>query len=523
MVFGADVTNAFAEAPPPKQGFSIRPDRAFHEWWTIHKGRKPIPHGHVVPILSAMQGHPESPRLWDKHADAILRALGLKPTIHEPCLYSGIINGNRVLFKRQVDDFAIAAPDQRTANVLFDMIDDSLTYPLKRMGLIDMFNGMDILQTRDYVKISVRTYIERIMAKHLASWMTVKDMPDRPTPLPTRTQFIRTFLSAVGDSDEKKQKALAEKMGFGYRNGIGELIYAMITCRPDLSYAVVRSAQYSACPHEQHYNGIKHLLKYLYLTRDDGLYFWRSEPNENLPAIAPPKIHSRAHDLLLDGRPNHSPSDLHAYVDAEWATCPNTRRSMTGMCLRLAGGTVAYKSKLQPTVAMSSTESEFMGASDCGKMLLCVRSIMWDLGIPQSAASLAYEDNDACTAMANSQKPTNRTRHIDIKYHVICEWVERDLIKLERVDTTLNMADHFTKQLGPQLFHRHTDYIMGHVPPQYSSCYQRMLGNLHGKTTKLPDTPPLFLPTLPFPSPRPLAAAAARLVVLWGRVIGSII
>ena len=52
------------------------------------------------------------------------------------------------------------------------------------------------------------------------------------------------------------------------------------------------------------------------------------------------------------------------------------------------------------------------------------------------------------TAMANAQKPTSRTRHMDIWYHVLCEWVERDLIVLERVDTTINEADHFTKLLS---------------------------------------------------------------------------
>jgi hypothetical protein len=72
MIYGADVLNAFAEAPPPKQGIYIHPDRAFHEWWVNHKKRTPIPPGAVIPILSAMQGHPESPRLWEKHADAIL-------------------------------------------------------------------------------------------------------------------------------------------------------------------------------------------------------------------------------------------------------------------------------------------------------------------------------------------------------------------------------------------------------------------------------------------------------------------
>ena len=71
VIFGADVSNAFAEAPPPKQGFYIRPDKAFRAWWA-HKKRPPIPHGHVIPILSAFQGHPEAPRLWEKHADRII-------------------------------------------------------------------------------------------------------------------------------------------------------------------------------------------------------------------------------------------------------------------------------------------------------------------------------------------------------------------------------------------------------------------------------------------------------------------
>lgn len=65
MVFGADVSNAFAEAPAPKQGFYIRPDKAFRDWWENHKHRPPIPKGYVIPVQSAMQGHPESPSLGE--------------------------------------------------------------------------------------------------------------------------------------------------------------------------------------------------------------------------------------------------------------------------------------------------------------------------------------------------------------------------------------------------------------------------------------------------------------------------
>jgi hypothetical protein len=94
-----------------------------------------------------MQGHPELPRLWEKHADAILWELGLTPTVHEPCLYSGIIAGKRVIFKRQVDDFAIATPDKKTADILLDLLGNQLSIPLKRQGHLDMFNGVDVVQT----------------------------------------------------------------------------------------------------------------------------------------------------------------------------------------------------------------------------------------------------------------------------------------------------------------------------------------------------------------------------------------
>eukprot|EP00804_Cyclotella_cryptica_P018024 CCRYP_008312-RA/>CCRYP_008312-RA protein AED:0.60 eAED:0.35 QI:0/-1/0/1/-1/0/1/0/168 len=104
-------------------------------------------------------------------------------------------------------------------------------------------------------------------------------------------------------------------------------------------------------------------------------------------------------------------------------------------------------------------------------MILFIRSILWDLGIPQQAATILYEDNDACTAMANAQKPTARTRHMDIRYFALADWVEHDLMVLERIHTSINLADHMTKVLDRTLFYRHVDYIMGHIPPLYSPCY----------------------------------------------------
>jgi hypothetical protein len=106
-----------------------------------------------------------------------------------------------------------------------------------------------------------------------------------------------------------------------------------------------------------------------------------------------------------------------------------------------------------------------MAACKAGKMSIYICSVLWDLNIPQEAATITYEDNNACTATANAQKPTPRTRHMDIKYFALRDWVEQDLIHLERINTKINLADPFTKTLQCASFHCHVDFILGHVPP----------------------------------------------------------
>lgn len=71
----------------------------------------------------------------------------------------------------------------------------------------------------------------------------------------------------------------------------------------------------------------------------------------DVPAVDSPSIRSREHDILLDGRTTHGPLDLHGNMDSDRAGCPKTRRSMGGGGLRLAGGTVAYKTSLLKTIA----------------------------------------------------------------------------------------------------------------------------------------------------------------------------
>lgn len=156
IVIGADASNAFAEAPPPKAPLYVTIDEAYKEWWRA-KGRGEIPPGSVMQVLHALQGHPESPRLWATMIDGILRKhVGLQPCRHEPCLYAGLFEGQPVLFLRQVDDFAVSCKDPELANKVIDKISEKLSAPMKKLGVVNRYNGVDITQTTDFIKIHLR-------------------------------------------------------------------------------------------------------------------------------------------------------------------------------------------------------------------------------------------------------------------------------------------------------------------------------------------------------------------------------
>jgi hypothetical protein len=151
------------------------------------------------------------------------------------------INDKRIVFMRQVDDFTIAAPDQHTADILLDLLDDQLTMPIKHQGLLNMFNGVDVVQSKHYVKIDCHTYIDKFCAKYLATWMNKVPLSEnRPTPLPNDADWLWNFNTAVRSENTKELANLETSMQMKYHGGVGELIWAMTTCCPDIAFTSVK-------------------------------------------------------------------------------------------------------------------------------------------------------------------------------------------------------------------------------------------------------------------------------------------
>ncbi len=121
----------------------------------------------------------------------------------------------------------------------------------------------------------------------------------------------------MGPLDPKEQQQLATKMEIKYKGGVGELIWAMTTCRPDISFTSVKLSQSNLAPAEHHYHGLKHAIRYIYITCHDGIYFWQTSTCNELPAGPLPTVNSNIKDLLLDGHPQHDADIAVAYSDSD--------------------------------------------------------------------------------------------------------------------------------------------------------------------------------------------------------------
>lgn len=465
QVYGADASNAFAEAPPPKAPLYLKVDQAYRDWYKHRKGKE-LPKDSYVRVQHAIQGHPESPRLWQDHIDQILRNLGYTQMTHEPCIY---VNrradlNEEVYLLRQVDDFALACTDKRIADKLWDEIDSKLNADLKREGLLHRHNGIDIEQTDAYIRITCQTYLNKILEPKV-NILPQHTRKRKPTPMKADHDYIRTLETSPGPTDHAAQQKLEKQMGFKYRAATGELIFAMVTCRPDISHAIIKMTQYNNNPSEVHYKAVLDIYAYLRDTKTKGLTYWKTTKDDSLPT----GIHTGpdAEEYILNLPQEHFvPSSTYGYVDSDWAGDTTTRKSVSGIAFLLAGAVIVYKTLHQKSVALSSTEAEFYALAEAGKIALYIRSILNELGIDQQHATPIFEDNQGCLFMAEARKPTKKTRHIEIRHYAILDWIEQDLINVKKIHTSDNAADTLNKTLSGTLFHRHNDTLMGNRQPQ---------------------------------------------------------
>lgn len=274
-----------------------------------------------------------------------------------------------------------------------------------------------------------------------------RDRKNRTTEI-IQTSYIRQMLDRFGMSDCNPVATPADpnvhltrldpsknKPDEWYRSLVGALLYAAMVTRPDIAYAVQVLGRHLQASGEEHRTAAKRVLRYLKGTMDQGIIYGRRADG----------------NILLLG-----------YSDADWAGDRATRRSTTGYVFVLGGGAICWASKLQPTVALSTAEAEYMAVCSASQEALFQRQLLSDLDFPQQGPTTIYEDNTGAIALAENPVLHQRTKHIDIRYHFVRQHVELGNVALVHVASEDQLADLLTKPLPKPKVEHFRERMLGY-------------------------------------------------------------
>lgn len=139
----------------------------------------------------------------------------------------------------------------------------------------------------------------------------------------------------LGTKLKKNEEVSDEEQKLPYRELVGALTYLSVTTRPDISYTISKLGQFNNCYGIEHWKAAKRVLRYLKGTADSGIIFKKQ--------LGP----------------------VEGFVDADWGGCLEDRKSQTGYLFMLGGGPISWDSRKQKTVALSTTEAEYMAMAEC--------------------------------------------------------------------------------------------------------------------------------------------------------------
>lgn len=301
-----------------------------------------------------------------------------------------------------VDDGLIVGESSNEIKSLLKYLGEK--FEIKEMD-VGCFLGIEIQKREDKsIFVHQSTYAKKVLSKfNMENCNTVS------TPSDTNQQ-MQSF-------DESSAS------NYPYRELIGSLMYLAVGTRPDLAHAVGIASRYLQNPTIVHENAAKRILKYLKKTLNFGILFHSDKT-----------------------------TDLFAYSDADFAGDIDSRRSTTGYVSIFGGGAISWCSERQKSVSLSTTESEYMAASQCVKELVWLKSIFNEI-LGESVLKMGFfMDNQSAIRLIKNPEFHKRSKHIDVRYHFIREKYEENLFDLQYISTKEMVADIFTKSLATQRF-----------------------------------------------------------------------
>ncbi|KAJ9539514.1 hypothetical protein OSB04_032247 [Centaurea solstitialis] len=388
---------------------------------------------HVCRLRKPLYGLKQAPRAWYHRFAVYLSSLGFLSSKTDTSLFTYHRGSDTIYLILYVDDIILTASSPTLISMVISKL--SSEFPMSDLGPLSFFLGIAASRSKSRFFLSQSAFAQEILAR--ADMVSCNPCS---TPADTKTKL------AV-DGEPVSDPTL-------YRSLAGALQYLTFT-RPDIAYAVQQVCLFMHDPRLPHLNALKRILRYLKGTLSHGLH-----------------IKASAVDRLV------------AYSDADWAGCPNTRRSTSGFCVYLGDNLVSwslngsmfdalnqnmYNFGVINVVSRLSAEAEYRGIANVVAEAAWLRNLLLELSCPLSRATVVFCDNVSAMYLASNPVQYQRTKHVEIDLHFVRERVAIGHVRVLHVPSAYQYADIFTKGLPSSLFLDFRDSLNIRVPPDQTT------------------------------------------------------
>ena len=365
--------------------------------------------GNLWKLHGSLYGLKQALLIWNKLLNNVLKSFGWRRLSSDWCIYIWCDSKSHLMI------LAVHVDDMLLAGNSHELMEDAKTWLAKHFKIKDMGNlklvvGLEVIcdERRGTTKVSQGHFIDKLAIQYHQ-----ETAPTSLTPLSSRFAFTSEDSPSTGMDKE-------EMSHIPYRLLVGALMYIMIGTRPDISFVVGCLSQYLINPGKPHWDQALRILNYLRAT-------WNLVISYSQNLIG---------SLMLRG-----------FSDSDWVGEKDGSRLTSGYIWMLCGGPISWKSRLQPIVALSSTEAEYITITAAAQEGIWLCRVMGKLGFEQVGATDLAVDNEGAIALSENPQAHLRTKHIWLRYHFIWQYVQEGVIKPYYVSTHKNIADIFTKNL----------------------------------------------------------------------------
>jgi hypothetical protein len=367
-------------------------------------------------LEKATYGLVQAARSWWKKFTTVLKSeLGFTQFENDSCLLKRHTSDGQVYLIVYVDDCFVLGDKRAVKQALAEI---EKHFAITRSETIEDFIGCRIEKENKSILLSQPDLIKKMMKKFGDK---TRDMKDYETPAPSGSHIIRCQDDEAKLNDDEQAE---------FRSGVGSLLYLLKHSRPDLSNSVRELSKVMDGANKAHQKALFRAIKFVEQTQERKLVLSPSCESLNW--------------------------EIKAYSDSDFAGDSDTRKSVSGYIIYLNGAAIAWRSKGQKSVSLSSTEAEYMAISEVAMEILYIVGILKFLDMKINYPIEVNVDNIGAVYLSKTATTGNRTKHIDTRYHFVREYIEDGIVKVVFVRSEDNDADIFTKNLNGETFERHS-------------------------------------------------------------------